>query len=180
MDGEWMDIKRAAAALNTTVEGLRKRLARDRNLRLGKYRTQQGNDKRLLVWITPAMRQPQETYSPEVPPDIPPDVRTDLPETPWAVLERFEQRHQAEIERLQADRERERADHQAERDRLRDDVDRTRQEADRWREAVEKEQQQVRALTDRLDRLHREHREHRATLEQARYPWWRRWWHRRA
>jgi hypothetical protein len=177
---QWLSMKEAARVLGTSVEGLRKRVERDRFTRAGKFQIRHDNKRRVQVLITPGMIEQAQEDAAEV------EERTSGQGTsplqteavrsyPDEALKTLVERHQADIERLEA-RYREllaqqRADHQADRDQLRKDVELTRQDASQWRDTFEREQGRTAALAEQIDRLHREYR---AELNQARRPWWRR------
>jgi hypothetical protein len=181
MEGEqWLPIKEAARRLGTSVEGLRKRIERDRLTHGGRFQIRHDNKRRVQVLVTPGLiEQAQEsaedaeerTGGQELSTLRPEAVRT----RPDEALQAQASRHQAEIERLEA-RYRElitqqRADHQADKDQFRKDVELARQDAGQWRDTFERERRQSAALAEQIDRLHREYR---AELDQARRPWWRR------
>jgi hypothetical protein len=181
MEGEqWLSMKEAARVLGTSVEGLRKRVERDRFTRGGKFQIRHDNKRRVQVLITPGMiEQAQEDATgaeERTSGQGASALRTEAIRThPDEALKALVERHQTDIERLEA-RYREllaqqRADHQADRDQMRKDVDLARQDASQWRDTFERERQQTAALAEQIDRLHREYR---AELEQARRPWWRR------
>jgi hypothetical protein len=181
MEGEqWLPMKEAARVLGTSVEGLRKRIERDRLTHGGKFRIRHDNKRRVQVLVTSGLiEQVQENAVEAEERTCGQELSALRPETtrtrPDEALQVLAEGHQAEIERLET-RYREliaqqRADYQADKDQLRKDVELVRQDAGQWRETFERERRQSTALAEQIDRLHREHR---AELEQARRPWWRR------
>jgi hypothetical protein len=181
MEGEqWLSMKEAARTLGTSVEGLRKRIERDRLTHGGKFQIRHDNKRRVQVLITPGMiEQAQEdkaeaeerTGGQDTPPLRTGTDRTRPDEAPQPLIEWY----QTEFERMNA-RYREllaqqRSDYQVDRDQLRKDVELARQDASQWREALERERRQAETLVEQIDQLRREHR---VELDQARRPWWRR------
>jgi hypothetical protein len=181
MEGEqWLSMKEASHVLGTSVEGLRKRVERDRFTRGGKFQIRHDNKRRVQVLITPGMieqaqedaAEAEERTGGQGTPALRPEATRTRPDEALQVLA---ERHQAEVERLEA-RYREliaqqRADHQADKDQFRKDVELARQDAGQWRDTFERERRQSAALAEQIDCLHREYR---AELDQARRPWWRR------
>jgi DnaJ-domain-containing protein 1 len=181
MEGEqWLSMKEAARTLGTSVEGLRKRIERDRLTHGGKFQIRHDNKRRVQVLITLGMiEQVQEdTVESEerTGGQSPSPLRTEAVRTrPDEALQPLIEWYQTEFERMNA-RYREllaqqRSDYQVDRDQLRKDVELARQDASQWREALERERRQAETLVEQIDQLRREHR---VELDQARRPWWRR------
>src|SRR3954447_2893264 len=102
---QWLSMKEAARVLGTSVEGLRKRVERDRFTRAGKFQIRHDNKRRVQVLITPGMIEQAQEDAAEA------EERTSGQGTsplqteavrsyPDEALKTLVERHQADIERL--------------------------------------------------------------------------------
>jgi hypothetical protein len=157
-EDDWCSVSEAARRLGVTPTAIRNRIRRGTL----EHRANGNQGKLVRVPRTVPLTVPEP-----VPPTVPEPLGGTVPPGVEGTIKALEA-HVRQLSELLA---RQRIDHAAELERVRLEIDRARDDADRQREHADAMLKQVKDLVDRVNRLHDE-------LEQARRPWWLRWFGR--